>query len=105
MEHTMIKQYVFQLKKTAVAAEKYICNIAGFPWISDNHKTGKAAPKKQQTLRWASIAKRATDGKYYFEALADSDFSGVPADIIEKFNTDYPHTIEEKQSDWVEDDA
>lgn len=105
MEHSMKDQYVFTVKKTAVAAEKYICNIAGFPWISNNGKTGKAAPDKQQTLRWALVQKRASDGKYYFEALADSDFQNVPADVVEKFNTDYPHTIEEKQSDWVEDDA
>ena len=98
----MINQYGVTIKKKAVAAEKQIGKIAGFPWISNNGKTGKAAQDKQQTLRWASIAKRATDGKYYFEALADSDFSGVPDNIIEKFNTDYPHTIEEKQSDWVE---
>ncbi len=100
----MKDQYVFDLKKTAVAAEKFICNIAGFPWVGNNAKTGKAAPDKQKTLRWADVQKRATDGKWYFEKLADSDFANVPTDIIDAFN-EFPHTIEEKQSDWVADDV
>ena len=98
----MKAQYVFDLRKTAISAERFICNIAGFPWISNNAKTGEPEPDKQKTLRWALIQKRATDGKYYFETLDDSDFENVPVEIINKFNNDFPHTIEEKQSDWVE---
>ena len=104
MEYAMKNQYVFTLKKTAVAAEKYISNFAGFPQVRNNAKTGKAAPNKQKTTKWANVYKRATDGKYYFEKLADSDFEDVPVDVVEKFRSDYPHTIEEKQSDWVPDD-
>ena len=100
----MKDQYVFDLKKTAIAAEKYICTVAGFPWIGNNAKTGQAEPDKQQTLKWADISKRATDGKWYFEKLADSDFANIPTEVVDKFNTDFPHTIEEKQANWIEED-
>ena len=96
--------YVFENEETAIAAEQYISKIGGAPIVGVNAKTGEEMPNATKTERWAIPWQRATDGKWVFPYVGDDKVSQYPSHIADYFETTFPSTKEELNSDWVIDE-
>lgn len=91
--------YVFDNEQTAIDAEQFIVNVAGLPKVGKRASDGLLQPSKQQTLSYAKPVQRL-DGKWIFLRVKSSDLAQIPDNIINSFNNNYPHTIEEFNFDW-----
>jgi hypothetical protein len=95
-----MKYYVFDTEQQAIDAESYISNIAGFPSYGVNAQTGIVDKTAQKTTNWAIPYQRINDNKWIIPRVPSSSLEQIPQSVIDTFNNDYPHTIEEQQSNW-----
>ena len=91
--------YVFDNEQTAINAEQFIVNVAGLPKIGKRASDGMLQRNKQQTLSYAKPVQRL-DGKWIFPRVKSSDLLQIPANVINSFNNNYPHTIEDSDASW-----
>jgi len=91
--------YVFTTKKDAFNAESYISMVGGAPIVGKNAKTGKPAPDKCKTERWAEPIQRL-DGKWVFPYVGDDEISKYPTLIKDLFNNTFTYTLEEYDESW-----
>ena len=94
--------YVFANEQIAIDAEAYICKVAGGPIVGRNAETGKLAPDKQKTIRWA-VPKQRNDGKWVFPYVGDARVAEYSEEVAETFDENYPHTKEEYAENWFEE--
>lgn len=94
-----MEYYIFNTEQEAINAENFISNIAGFPIVCNNAKTGLPEPNKQKVERWA-VPRQRLDGKWCFQRVPADEINKVPQQVIDQFQTDHPHTIEEYSENW-----
>ena len=95
--------YVFETESIARAAEQYISQIAGVPITGFRVSDNVLQKDKQTTDRYAFPKKRLTDNRWVMPRINQEYRDALPNEIINHFNTNYPHTIEEYTNDWFSD--
>ena len=102
----MGEQYVFNTKEQAQAAISEINADPIFPITGRNARTGKLAPDKQKTERWADEPKERKDGKFYFPRLPKLYRDQQSEEKTNAFKSRHHFSIEsftkeEYQKDWL----
>lgn len=94
--------YIFDNEQTAINAEAFISGLYGFPRKGKNAKSKKDADdSKQKTIRWAIPQQRVNDNKWFFEQVPPSLGGKFGVLNGQKFNNDYPHTVDVCQENWL----
>tara|TARA_B100001939_G_scaffold346089_1_gene364114 strand:- start:1951 stop:2259 length:309 start_codon:yes stop_codon:yes gene_type:complete len=95
--------YVFETESIASAAEQYISQVAGVPITGVRVSDNVLQENKQKTERYAWPQQRVTDNKWVMPRVSKEDRDAQPNEVINHFNTNFPHTVEIYNSEWFSD--
>lgn len=98
-----MEYYVFSSEQTALDAESYITQVAGYPVAGVRASDGQPRPDAQKTERYAIPIERL-DGKWVFPRIPQSIRDQYPQSVKDNFNNSYPHTIEVYNPNWFPSD-
>lgn len=90
--------YVFDTEAEAIAAEAYITQTGGLPWVGK--RGGVSVPANQQTVRWATPEQRVTDGKWFFKRVKPKFLATADPAAVAYFQQNFNYVIEDYDQSW-----